>query len=77
MSNKALYPATNNARSLGTSAMKWSEVHASTVYGKLIHNTVGTWIYSAKNPAVMVSGITSGSAGSAFTIPVKDGYLSV
>ena len=77
MSNKALYPATNNTRSLGTSTMKWLEVHASTVYGKLIHNTVGTWIYSAKNPAVMVSGITSGSAGSAFTIPVKDGYLSV
>lgn len=72
-----LVPISNNKYTLGTSALKWSEVYASAIYGKLIHNTVGTWIYSAKNPAVMVSGVQTGQAGAAFTVPILDGYLSL
>ena len=35
MSNKALYPANNDTRSLGTSTMKWSNVYATTFTGNL------------------------------------------
>ena len=35
MSSSAFYPANNNTRSLGTSAMKWSNVYATTFTGTL------------------------------------------
>ena len=67
----------NNMVTLGTSSRKWKEVHATTFKGTLVNNTIGTWINAAKNPAVNITNVTAGSAGSVFTTPLKDGYITV
>lgn len=67
----------SNAISLGTSNRKWKEVHATTFKGTLVNSTIGTWINAAKNPAVNITNVTAGSAGSVFTTPLKDGYITV
>lgn len=66
----------SNSVTLGTSSRKWKEVHATTFKGTLVNTTIGTWINAAKNPAVNITNAV-GSAGSVFTTPLKDGYITV